>query len=367
MVRAMQGKESIALNLKDPRGQEILHRLVAKADAFVHSYRGDVPKKLGVDEETLRNINPRLVYHYGASYGSAGPYRRQPAIDPIIAAFTGTTAHQTGEGNPPLRENGADPVAAAGHAAAMVLGLFAKHRSGEGQYVESAMILSNLYLNYSEALAYEGKPSRPPVDQAQLGTAAAYRLYETAPVGADYSPPAYENSDPHWVVLAADEDDEFARFCKAAGLDDIAADTRFATKEARAENRSELEALLEPVFKTRTAQEWETSLLAAGVGCVRADVMSHFAYLYRDPQAQANDMMVRAEHRAFGGPYWRYAPEVQFSGTPSRGGPYCELGEHTWAILEELGYDGAQIEKLRADDVVTWPMTDDEAGTTAST
>ena len=90
------------------------------------------PRRSGIDEPTLRAINPDLVYQYAASYGSVGPYARQPAIDPVIAAFAGQTAYQTGEGNPPLRESGADPVAAAGHAAAMMLGLFARapHRRG---------------------------------------------------------------------------------------------------------------------------------------------------------------------------------------------------------------------------------------------
>ena len=176
MVRAMQGKESIALNLKDERGKEILRKLVANADVFVHSFRPGVPESLGIDEESLRAINPQLVYHYATAYGSVGPYARQPAIDPVVAAFTGQTAYQTGDGNPPLRESGADPVGAAGHAAAMMLGLFARHRTGEGQHVESAMIVSNLYLNCEDALSYEGKPSRPPVDRRQLGTAAMHRV-----------------------------------------------------------------------------------------------------------------------------------------------------------------------------------------------
>ena len=147
MVRAMQGKESIAIDLKNERGREILRRLVADADVFVHSFRGRVPEALGIDAATLRSMNPRIVYHYAASYGSAGPHAGQPAIDPVIAAFAGQTAHQTGEGNPPLRESGADPVAAAGHAAALMMGLFAQHRTGEAQDVESAMIVSNLLLN----------------------------------------------------------------------------------------------------------------------------------------------------------------------------------------------------------------------------
>jgi crotonobetainyl-CoA:carnitine CoA-transferase CaiB-like acyl-CoA transferase len=360
MVRAMQGKESIALNLKDERGKEILRKLVANADVFVHSFRGSVPEKLGIDYETLRSINPRIVYHYAAAYGSIGPYARQPAIDPVVAAFTGQTAHQTGEGNPPLRESGADPVGAAGHAAAMVLGLFAAHRTGASQYVESAMVVSNLYLNCEDALSYEGKPPRPPVDRFQLGTGATRRIYETAPVGSEVVVAPYANPDPHWVCLVAVHDDEFARFCAVAGRDDLPGDPRFATERARAEHRAALEAELEPVFRTRTADDWETSLQAAGVGCVKADAMSHFAFLYEDAQAQAIDMMVRTEHPAFGGAYWRYAPVFGFSDTPGQARPYCELGEHSRAILAELGYDDDEIRGLKDADVVTWPAEDEE-------
>ena len=82
-----------------------------------------MPERLSIDEATLRAINARLVYQYGASYGSVGPYRKQPAIDHVIAAFAGTTAYQAGEGNPPLKEQGADPTAATGVAASMLLAL----------------------------------------------------------------------------------------------------------------------------------------------------------------------------------------------------------------------------------------------------
>jgi crotonobetainyl-CoA:carnitine CoA-transferase CaiB-like acyl-CoA transferase len=365
MVRAMQGKESIALNLKDERGKKILRELVEKADVFVHSFRAGVPESLGIDYESLRAINPNLVYHYASAYGSTGPYARQPAIDPVVAAFTGQTAHQTGEGNPPLRESGADPVGAAGHAAAIMLGLFARHRTGEGQQVESAMIVSNLYLNCEDALSYDGKPPRPPVDRRQFGEGATRRVFETAPVGSNESLEAYENPDPHWVSFSAQRDDEFARFCRVAGRDDLASTPKFATASTRAEHRAELEGVLEDVFKTRTAREWETSLLDAGVGCVRADAMSHFAFLYKDEQAQAIGMMVRSEHPSFGGTYWRYAPVIQLSDTPSLAPPYCEFGEHTRSLLRELGYDDDEISGLRNDNVVAW-AEDEELATASS-
>src|SRR5262249_33057830 len=133
-------------------------------------FRPGVPESLRIDYETLRKLNPRLVYQYGASYGSIGPYANQPAIDPVICAFAGQTLQQAGEGTDPIPEGGADPNAAAGHAAAAMLGIAARDLTGQSQYVESAMILSNVYSNCEDALAYEGKPARPVVDALQLGT-----------------------------------------------------------------------------------------------------------------------------------------------------------------------------------------------------
>jgi crotonobetainyl-CoA:carnitine CoA-transferase CaiB-like acyl-CoA transferase len=354
MVRAMQGKESIALNLKDERGRAILNRLVAGADVFVHSFRGRVPESLGIDFDTLRAINPNLVYQYAASYGSEGPYSRQPAIDPVIAAFAGQTAYQTGEGNPPLRESGADPAAAAGHAAALMLGIFARHRTGAAQHVESTMIVSNIYLNYDDAFAYDGKPPRPAVDPRQFGTGATHRLYECASTAGGPARAPYENPDPHWVMLAADTDDAFARFCRVAGRDDLATEARFATMSTRAQHRGELEAELVLVFRTRTAQEWERALIAAGVGCVVADAMSHFAFLYKDAQANAIGMMTKVSHPSLGGTYWRYAPVIDFSDTPSLALPFCEFGEHSRTLLAELGYDETEVDTLGHDGVLAW-------------
>jgi crotonobetainyl-CoA:carnitine CoA-transferase CaiB-like acyl-CoA transferase len=110
--------------------------------------------------------------------------------------------------------------------------------------------------------------------------------------------------------------------------------------------------VLEGLFLAQPAKAWETQLLAADVGCVMADEMSHFAFLYRDPQAEAIGMMSMAEHPAIGGKYWRYAPMLHFSDTPGHGGSFCEFDEHTRAILAELGYDEAAISDLQASGVI---------------
>jgi crotonobetainyl-CoA:carnitine CoA-transferase CaiB-like acyl-CoA transferase len=356
MVRAMSGKESITLNLKDPKGVKILHDLVKKADVFIHNFRKGVPETLGMGEDMLRKVNPKLIYQYGGSYGKYGPYARQPAIDPIIAAYAGTTLYQAGKGNLPLTETGADPTAAAGASAAMMLALYAAHKTGQGQYAESAMIVSNIYLNYQDALSYKGKPARRDVDHRQLGLAATYRLYETAPAKDPASIPSYSNPDPRWVFLSADKDEEFGGLCKVAGREDLARDPRFATRKAREENDEALAGELTAVFLTRPGLEWETALLAAGVGCVMADEMSNFAFLYKHPQAHELGLMSKTEHPVIGNKYGRvysrFAPMLNFSDTPAHGGPFCEYDEYTTAILKELGYDEAGIAQLQDDGVI---------------
>jgi crotonobetainyl-CoA:carnitine CoA-transferase CaiB-like acyl-CoA transferase len=189
----------------------------------------------------------------------------------------------------------------------------------------------------------------------QLGTGATYRLYQTASISPVVAREPYENPDPQWVFLAATTDDQFRRFCQVAGSAELASDSRFATEVGRREHRAELEAVLEAVFKERSALDWESELLAAGVGCVVADGMSHFAFLYRDAQAKADGLVVPTEHPSLGGRYWRYAPVLRFSDTPGQALPYCEKGEHTRPLLAGLGFDEVEINRLKDDGVVTWP------------
>ena len=145
-------------------------------------------------------------------------------------------------------------------------------------------------------------------------------------------------------MFVADDEEAFARFRDEAGRPDLTADAE------------DLDEELAAVFLTRTAEEWE----AAEVGCVVADAMSHFAFLFEDPQAQAIEMMTPVSHPSLGGTYWRYAPVIAFSDTPSRALPFCDLGEHSRALLTELGYDEATIDQLADDGVVGLPVVSAE-------
>ena len=218
-----------------------------------------------------------------------------------------------------------------------MLGLAARLLTGQGQYIETSMMNSNVYCNSDDAFAYPGKPDRLVPDGAQLGLEATYRLYETAD---------------GWVFIAARFDAEFAALAAALGRPELARDERFANWQARIANRAALAAQLEPVFRMRGADAWEAELLARDIGCVRADAASHVRFLHSDPQAKAMGFMVMTQSPEFAdkapdGRYWRHAPVVKFSATPCEAGkPYEGPATHTREVLGALGYDEAALANL---------------------
>jgi crotonobetainyl-CoA:carnitine CoA-transferase CaiB-like acyl-CoA transferase len=352
-IRAMQGKESIAVDLKSPEGGEILHRLVARADILMHNYRPGVPERLGMDYETLRQVKPDLVYLYAASYGSTGPHSRRAAFNPTMGALSGNSVFQSGEGNNPIGDQSPDPISGSGVATAMLLGLAARLHTGQGQYLETTMMNSVVYCNSDDAFGYEGKPARHVPDRLQLGLEATYRLYQADGGG--------------WVFLAARTDAEFFRCCALAGASDIAADPRYASMRLRYENRAALGDALAAVFSRDTAPNWEAVLTAGGVGCVQADRSGHRRFLHEDPHAQQTGFMVPTAHPMFAslspeGKYWRHSPVVEFADTPcAPGGAYVAAGQHTESVLAELGFSADDIDRLAEADIVRRPAAASDA------
>jgi crotonobetainyl-CoA:carnitine CoA-transferase CaiB-like acyl-CoA transferase len=343
MIRAFQGKQNIGLNLKTEEGLAIFYELVKRADVVMHNYRPGVPERLKIDYETLKAIKPDLVYVYAGSYGSIGPDRFRAAFNPTMGAFSGNSVFQSGEGNTPKGDQSPDPIAGSGVGTGMMLGLAARVLTGKGQYIETSMMNSNVYCNSDDAFTYAGKPPRRVPGKEQLGLEATYRLYETAE---------------GWVFVAAQFDDEFAALAEALGRGALARDARFASWKARIANCEALETELEPIFRTRTADEWETFLLPRDIGCVRADNASHLRFLHSDPQPKAMGFMVMTHSPEFtdkapGGRYWRHAPVVKFSDTPCEvGKPYEGPGEHTRQVLRDLGHDDASIDRLADERVI---------------
>ena len=354
------GKESIGVDLKTTEGQEIVHRLLQQADVVMHNFRPGVAERLGIGYEQARDLNPGVVYHYGASYGDSGPYSFKPAMHPIAGALGGGAIQQmppselhasdarlpidelkqkawrlqhANEGNP-------DVNAALGLGSGLLLGLRAAEELGVGQYQLTTMIASNLYANADGAVRGPGVPRRRQPDPELLGLGPLYRLYRSG--------------DDAWVFLAAPFEHEWRALCAELGREEWLTDPRFESPEAREQHAEALAAALTEAFLTRSAGEWECDLAGRDVACVRADAANVAEFAVDEEANRELGFTVRVEHPTFG-EYWRHGPIVTLDSAPPKIWPACEPGEHTRPILAELGYAPTEIERLKDAGVVGWP------------
>ncbi len=353
-----QGKHSIALDLKHKEGRAIAHELIARADMLLHNFRPGVPARLGIDYETCRALNPRLIYLYGASYGDDGPDATRPAFHPIAGATAGNAMRQAGAGHPPpdsaglpieelkheawrmLRANEANPDvnAAIAAATALLLGLQARDATGRGQELMTTMIASNMYANSDELIQYDGRPPAPRVDGDVTGVGALYRLYETAD---------------GWVFLACLRRIEWDAFCAAIERRELIA----RWDDAWSGSASDLAEALAGVLRTRSASEWERLAVERDVPLVAVEMRNPGRFCLDDGDMRSQGYMARVHSETYGD-YWRHGSPVQFSAHDLSYGPWEPVGGHTRAILAELGYSDGDIDRLISERAVEAYNTD---------
>jgi crotonobetainyl-CoA:carnitine CoA-transferase CaiB-like acyl-CoA transferase len=359
-TKTVQGKESIALDIKTDEGRAIVHDLVARADVFAHNYRPGVPERLGIDATTLLSINPRLVHLYAASYGSTGPMSRLPAFHVTAGAICGGALAQCGGSGAPgpdvelapeelaewsqrlTRANEANPDfnAALGAATAVAMALYAVRRSGTGQAVETRMMASNSYALSEHFVDYAARPPRRFADAGLHGLHACNRLYETAD---------------GWVLLAAPDDADFRRLCDAIDRADLARDERFVDSDARQVHDDALAETLGAVFATQVAAVWQQTLTQRGVACVAVNTGPHAAYVLDAPWAESL-RFVETSTEGGAGPYRRYGRSVLTDHDLGALGSAHAAGAHSRALLEELGYAPDRVESLLHSGVVGAPQ-----------
>jgi crotonobetainyl-CoA:carnitine CoA-transferase CaiB-like acyl-CoA transferase len=323
-AKFLVGKESISLDLKSDEGQRILGELVGRADALLHSFRRGVPERLGYGFADAIARNPRLVYVYGGSYGSQGPWNMRPAFHSTPNALCGGGFAQAGIGNPPVDDSYPDPGSGVATATALLLGLWAREHTGRGQYVETSMISSAGYVHSDDLVLYDGRPPFRRPDKGQHGLHALYRLYRARD---------------GWVFVAAWRDSEWAALARAVGRPEWVDDARFASAAARAAHDDELVALLSDVLATRDAARWEQDFVAADVAGVRVSDVPLEVWFEQEGRLLPED------HRVFG-PFWRAPVKIAMSGYEPRLERVCGLGEHSRRILAELGYTTEQVDDL---------------------
>jgi len=356
--KIVQGKESIALDLKQPEAREIVHRLAARADAVLHSYRPGVPERLGIDFKTLSEVNPKLVYLYNGSYGSRGPKSYAPAFHVTGGAVAGGAWAQAGEGCPPPADvvlsdeerarvsrrlelaNEANPDfnSAVTAAAATAMVLYHQANTGEALEVETRMMQSNAMMMSADFVAYEGRPERREVDAELNGYGPLYRLYETAE---------------GWVFIGAPQQRDFERLCAALEMDAIAQDARFATAEARQANGDALAEALGAALAKRTADALEEDLSECGVACMRADAGPYRTWLFEQDWALEQGVVCDVSD-SIDGAYRRYGAAV-VNDRPVELMGATAAGAETRALLAEIGFGEDEIEDLLAKGVVGEP------------
>jgi len=331
-----RNKRSITLDLKHPKGVEVLKKLAAKADVVVENFRPDVKTRLGIDYDALSKVNPRIVYASISGFGQSGPYRDRPGYDQIAQGLGGLMSVTGLPGQGPVRVGipVADLTAGIFLAQGILVALLERERSGRGQWVHTSLLQAMVtMLDFQAARWLIGKEI-PPQAGNDHPTAIPTGVFKTA--------------DGH-LNIAASGQHMFRRLCETLGTEPLLEDPRFRSAPDRSKNRKALAVELEKAFGTRTTQEWVELLNTKGVP---SGPILDVKQVYENEQIRHLKMAVPVKHPALGELFVQ-APPVTLSRTP--GGvrtPAPDTGEHSDQILAELGYSPADITSLRHDKVI---------------
>jgi crotonobetainyl-CoA:carnitine CoA-transferase CaiB-like acyl-CoA transferase len=326
-----RNKRSIALNLKEPAGLEVVKRLVSKADVFIQNFRPGAIERLGLGYDTVSALNPGLVYMSISGFGFEGPYAEKPVFDPLIQSLSGLTTVQAGsdEQRPRLvRTILPDKLTGFAVAQAVAAALLARSKTGDGQHVTLSMldtVIAFLWSSDMGAHTFVG-------DELEKEKAQSFidLIYETAD---------------GYISVAIVRRKEWEGFCRAVGRADWLDDPRFLETAGMERHKDDRVEMMQEALRSGTTDDWIARLEAEDVPC--APVLTRRQAI-RHPQAVANDIVIETDHPQAGRLRQARTP-ARFSRTPAeqRFGPPA-LGGNTREILEEAGYEDGDIERLIA-------------------
>ncbi len=331
-----RNKRSLTLDLKKPAGLEVLHRLVKGADVLVENYRPDVKYRLKVDYESLKTINPRLVYGSISGFGQDGPYRDRPGFDQIAQGMGGLMSITGAPGEGPMRVGipVADLTAGIFCAMGILIALLEREQSGEGQWVQSSLLAAQISMLDFQAARW--------LIAKEVPGQAGNNHPTSIPTGV------FATADGH-INIAAAGNEMYRRLCAVLGAQALADDPDYATDKGRLKHRDRLNAAIEAITRTRPSAEWIARINEAGVPCGPIYKMDE---VFADPQVQHIGIAQPVEHPTLGRLELVGQP-ITLSRTPSRLATATpERGEHTDAVLGELGYSAGEIAALRAAHVI---------------
>jgi crotonobetainyl-CoA:carnitine CoA-transferase CaiB-like acyl-CoA transferase len=331
-----RNKRAITLNLKTDQGREILMRLAEQADVVVENMRPGVTKRLGVDFESVRKRNPRIVYGSISGFGQYGPYTARPSIDQIAQGMTGIMSVTGFPGQGPLRVGVAvtDIMAGAFLAQGILIALLDREVSGEGRWVQTSLLEAGITLMDFQATRWTMDKKVPPQEGNNHPTNTPMGLFPTAD---------------GFLNLAATSNKNFQKLCRLIDREKMASDPRFASAALRGRNKEALNELIANALRAKTSQQWFDLMVAEGMTC---GPVYNVREVFADPQVEELRIKRSVSHSRLG--------EIDLIAQP------CEItgfdrairsatpdiGEHNSEILEALGCDAEEIEKLKAARVI---------------
>ena len=332
-----RGKKSVGLNMRHDKAQKLVRKLIAKMDILVENFRPGVMKKMGLDYDTVKELNPRLIYVSISGFGQYGPYSQKPAFD-MIAQGVGGTVSITGEPNrPPVRVGYSigDIGAALYTMTGTMAALYEREKTGQGQHVDVAMVDCQVALCENACARYfaTGEIPRPMGTRHPIVT--PFQVFPT------------KTDD---MVVITFRDEEWERLCRVIGREEWIEDKRFSTSALRTDHHAELEPLLIEIFKEKTRDEWLSLLEQEDIV---VSPVNNIQQAVSDPHIMEREMVLAVEHSRLGEVNVVGTP-MKFSRTPcqiEKASP--DLGEHTNELLEELlELSPEEIDTLRAEKVI---------------
>jgi len=329
-----RGKRSIVINLKTREGVEALTRLTRSADILVENFRPGVMTALGLDYARLAALNPRLIYASISGYGQTGPMKNKGGFDLVAQGVSGIMSVTGEPGGPPMKAG--IPLTDLGAALFAAVGILAaleyRHRTGQGQQVDTSLLDAGVGLSVWEATQFfsgRGLPER-------LGS--AHRM------SAPYQ--AFRCAD-GFITIGGANDRSFRRLCEVLDHPEWADAPEYKTDGDRIRNREELADRIESITRHRPRDHWLALFDDNGIPC---GPINDYAHVFQDPQVLARELVVDVEHPTLG-PIKTLGSPIKLSATPpdaSRRAPL--LGEHTHEVLIEAGFDEAEIRTLTGQD-----------------
>lgn len=329
-----RGKRALALDMRSPEGRALLGRLARQADVVLENFRPGIVEKLGIGYDAVAKENPGCVYVSLTGFGAQGPYRDRAATDSIVQALSGLIHTNRGCDDQPHKvEIPAVDLAAATHAfQAIAVALYGREKTGRGRHIPVTLLQAAAMLQAGrivEDVVTGGNPPRQLTVPSNVFSTKAGR-----------------------IVVVTLNNNQFRRLCGLLGETALAGDARFASEEGRIANEEDLVACLEKRFSEKTAEEWSALLEGGDILCAR--VNNHGEFL-DDPQVKAADVFVWTDQPGMGRiPLAQVIGAAQLScNAPQTRTP--RLGEHSRAVLSELGLDDSEIVRLHADGIVRSP------------